>query len=56
MDYCKFQNTCEDLAKCVEHIESNRRFPDEWEVAAYHRLRLLCERVAQHEPINPRSE
>lgn len=42
MDYCKFENTCIDMARCVEHLEDNRHLPTDYELQGYNRLLEYC--------------
>ena len=48
MDYCKFENTAIDMAKCVEHLEDDRRLPSAREAAAFKRLVRYCEDFLEH--------
>ena len=42
MDYCKFENTAIDMARCVEHLENNRPLPTDYELQGYTRLLEYC--------------
>jgi hypothetical protein len=42
MDYCKFENTCLDMAQCLEHLKNNRPLPTEYELRGYTRLLEYC--------------
>lgn len=54
MDYCKFENTCIDMARCVEHLESNRPLPSDYELRGYTRLLEYCKDfVKASEYFNP---
>ena len=46
MEYCRFQNTLNDLEDCVEHIEDNGLSKDEY--CARHELILLCIDIANN--------
>ena len=48
MDYCKFENTAIDMAKCVAHLEDERRLPSSREAAAFKRLKMYCERFLEY--------
>lgn len=56
MDYCKFENTCNALAQCVEHLQADRRFPSSWEAAAFHRLKALCDEYLKQSEITNSKE
>lgn len=43
MDYCKFENTATDMARCLAHLEDGRILPNSRELAAYRRLLDLCQ-------------
>lgn len=43
MDYCKFENTAIDMARCVEHVQDDRRLPSSREAAAFKRLIAYCQ-------------
>lgn len=42
MDYCKFENTCIDMARCVQHLQDNRNLPTDYELRGYTRLLEYC--------------
>lgn len=42
MDYCKFENTCTDMARCVQHLQENRPLPTHYELGGYNRLLEYC--------------
>lgn len=48
MDYCKFENTAIDMARCVEHVQDDRRLPSSREVAAFKRLVSYCEEFLEY--------
>jgi len=43
MDYCKFENTAIDMAKCLAHLEEGRSIPSSSELRGYRRLLDLCQ-------------
>ena len=47
MDYCKFENTCVDMERCVEHLKENRPLPSEYEMRGYTRLLEYCKEFVE---------
>lgn len=57
MDYCKFENTCEDMEKCVKHLEHNRPMGNPYEASASRRLyELAKEYITAFEGYKPEDE
>lgn len=57
MDYCKFENTATDMARCLAHLEEGRTLPSSSELAGYRRLLDLCQSfVDEAEYFTPRTD